>query len=176
MDKREVKVLLLIYSGPKQHFESLALIQSTEIYRRGCSTFICCDWPWIYFLLSLYFCFACLVFSSVCIYLFEVKKKKKSSSFLLQCVCGRWTWPCPRAASRWHGARQPSCRVPSPPALPSTTSTLSGWWSRCPMLTSQNRYKSLANIRLLASEVFIMWEDTLVGTWEVWGSSPRKKI
>ena len=69
-----------------------------------------------------------------------VSRRWSPASFLLQCVCGRWMWRCPRAASRWPVAKQPSCPAPSPPALPSTTSTSSGWWYRCPMPTSQNRY------------------------------------
>ena len=69
-----------------------------------------------------------------------VSRRWSPASFLLQCVCGRWMWRCPRAASRWPVAKQLSCPAPSPPALPSTTSTSSGWWYRCPMPTSQNRY------------------------------------
>lgn len=55
-------------------------------------------------------------------------------------MCRRWTWPCLRAAFKLPVAKRPSCPAPSPPVLPSTISTSSGWWSRCPTPTNQSRY------------------------------------
>lgn len=89
--------------------------------------------------LSLLSCFSCLHLGIVCAHLLCIKTLI-TASFLLQCVCGRWMWQCPRAAFRWLAAKRPSCPAPSPPALPSTTSTSSGWWYHCPMPTSQSRY------------------------------------
>lgn len=85
--------------------------------------------------------FSCLFTPWYCICAYPLRMKMlMTASFLLQCVCGRWMWQCPRAVSRWPAAKQPCCPAPSPPALPSTTSTSSGWWYHCPMPTSQNRY------------------------------------
>lgn len=55
-------------------------------------------------------------------------------------MCRLWTWPCLRAAFKLPAAKRPSCPAPSPPVLPSTISTSSGWLSRCPTPTNQSRY------------------------------------
>ncbi len=87
----------------------------------------------------------CLLCSFTCLHLacayMLCIKMLITASFLLQRVCGPLMWRYPKAASRWPAAKLPFCPAPLPPALPSTTSTSSGWWYHCPTPTSQNRYR-----------------------------------
>lgn len=128
----------LLETGFQYHWYWWSLSQTAcrKIQQHACFGSCNC-YIWMSSLRSLFSCFTRL--HLVRIYLLSVKTLI-TASFLLQCVCGRWMSRYPRAASRWPAAKRPSCPAPSPPALPSTTSTSSGWWYHCLMPTSQNRY------------------------------------